>query len=130
MWKKRDRHLVDIYKITKDETKINELLFHDNKRKMVNSSTTVYQGNDFDVFGKEPLEESYPLYSLEHDTLPRIEFKRGQTEDLSDIIKKRRKDVAGDGIFIVTKITKNAPIPNIFTTKNDTDNDDDDLAYY
>ncbi|KAG2200014.1 hypothetical protein INT47_000364 [Mucor saturninus] len=97
---------------------------------MVNSSTEIYQGKDFDIFGKEPLEESHPLYSLEHDTLPRTEFKRGQIEDLSDIIKKRRTDVAADGIFIATKIAENAPIASIFVTKNDTDNDDDDLAYY
>lgn len=130
MWKKRDRHLVDIYKTTKDESKVNELLFLCDERKMINSSTTIYQGKDFDVFGKEQLEEPYPFNSLEHDSQPRTEFKRGQIEVLSDIIKKRKTDVVEDGVFMASTLAANAPIASIFVAKNDTDNDDDDLAYY
>lgn len=137
MWKKRETHLVDIYKTTlpKDECKANKsqppVLLNSDKRKMVNSSTRIYQGKDFDVFGKEQLEEQSPLYSLEQDTLPRTEFKRGQIEVLSNIIKKRRTEATADGVFITTMLAANAPIASIFVSKSDdNNNDNDDLAYY
>lgn len=150
MWKKRESHLLDIYKNNKSKDDFllplattsksnsndgdkNTLYSCSNMSQsypslLLTTTTTtnepakitkrhstnaIYQGNEFDVFGKDQLEEHFaPLYSIEQFTPttanPRIErylkgeillrteqeFKRGQIEaminDTSNNIKRRK----------------------------------------
>lgn len=195
MWKKRDSHLLDVYKNqkSKDDFLLPVPTISDDNDNSHNSTTiyscanmsqshpsllftnstiestevkrkdptTIYQGSDFDVFGKEQLEEHFaPLYSIEQFT-PRKsrreryikgeillrteqEFKRGQIEamihDTANLKRRKttgssstaKEDVAVmNGVFIKSTAAINTPAASIFlANKDNSHNEDDDLAYY
>ncbi|KAL9542522.1 dolichol-P-mannose synthesis [Mucor bainieri] len=106
MWKKREHHILDVYKNDEEEEqhKVMKLTNPHYPR----NGNTIYQGNEFDVFGKDATEEQFaPLYSKEQftprnkekmddtkqDILLRTEQKRGHLEAMlqhTTIIKKRK----------------------------------------
>jgi hypothetical protein len=138
------------------------LLFHSNDsnsekpltKKKSSSSTLIYAGNDFDVFGKEQSEEHFaPLYSIEQFTPTKLrkerylkgevllrteqEFKRGQVEAMLQntiIIKKRRTtNITGPeqkDFFLESTASIKTPAASMFVEDSDEHNEDDDLAYY
>lgn len=196
MWKKRDSHLLDVYKNQKskddfllpvatisDDNDSNHnpttiyscanmsqshpsLLFTNATNESTEAKrkdpTTIYQGSDFDVFGKEQLEEHFaPLYSIEQFTPTKSrreryvkgeillrteqEFKRGQIEAMiHDTANLKRRKTSGssstaakedvaviNGVFIKSTAAINTPAASIFLAdKDNSHNEDDDLAYY
>lgn len=123
MWKKRERHLVDIYRLNVDNDELTKL----DKRKMINSSYKVYQGNEFDVFGKdsqiEKEERFSPLYSKQPANKEiQQELKRTRKVDtvISNTIKKR-KIVLPNVIFTRNMASADSPIVGIFHTQKCTE---------
>ncbi|KAG2233941.1 hypothetical protein INT48_009754 [Thamnidium elegans] len=93
------------------------------KRKMINSSYKVYQGNEFDVFGKdsqiEKEERFSPLYSKQPANKKiQQELKRTRKVDtaISNTIKKR-KIVLPKVIFTRNMASADSPIVGIFHTE-------------
>ncbi|KAK4513611.1 Nuclear control of ATPase protein 2 [Mucor velutinosus] len=151
MWKKREIHILDVYK--NDEL---EALEEHKVVKLTNphyprNGNTIYQGNEFDVFGKDATEEQFaPLYSKEQftpknkekmddtkrDILLRTEQKRGHIEAMlqhTTIIKKRKMSPIAaplsNHVFIKSTAAINTPIASIFVDPKQ-DHEDEDLAYY
>lgn len=116
------------------------------------NGNTIYQGNEFDVFGKDAAEEQFaPLYSKEQftprnkdkmddtkrDILLRTEQKRGHMEAMlqhTAIIKKRKMSPIiaaplANHVFIKSTAAINTPIASIFVHPKQ-DHEDEDLAYY
>jgi hypothetical protein len=154
MWKKREAHILDIYK--NDQLVIEQKLIRktDTQHSLAaNEKNKIYQGNEFDVFGKDCIEEFAPLYSKEQftpknkekmdetkrDILLRTEQKRGQTEAMfqhTSIIKKRKMSpitttasTPPNHLFIKSTAAINSPIASIFVDPKQ-DHEDGDLAYY
>lgn len=156
MWKKRENHILDVYK--NDER---EALEEHKDIRLTNphyprNGNKIYQGSEFDVFGKDTAEEQFaPLYSKEQftprnkekmddtkrDILLRSEQKRGHLEAMlqhTTIIKKRKMSPIAaaataaplsNHVFIKSTAAFNTPIASIFVDSKQ-DHEDEDLAYY
>jgi hypothetical protein len=178
MWKKRDTHIVDIYKNQNNKSDLDQDQLDSRSigaktdlamdpatdiatgsssasvarvisKIRTTSSKRIYQGKDFDIFGKEEAEEHFaPLYSIEQFTPKHNkqkerykkgeillrpehqEFKRGQVEVIATMIKKRKVVIDSPHIFIKSTAAANTPIARIFVEPSEEHEDDTiDLAY-
>lgn len=171
MWRKRDTHTLDTYKSQNNKSDHDEdqsdsrstcSLATDSSSNSVAKelskarnapSQKIYQGKDFDIFGKEETEEHFaPLYSIEQFTPKHNkqkesykkgeillrpehqEFKRGPIEAVTTLMKKR-KVIDNDSpmpshVFIKSTAAANTPIARIFVEPSEEHEDDTiDLAY-
>ncbi|KAI8643080.1 hypothetical protein BD408DRAFT_415551 [Parasitella parasitica] len=153
MWKNREKHILDIYK--NDQLVVERNLTRQPTQHPSNEKSKMYQGNEFDVFGKDSKEEQFaPLYSKEQFTPKnkdkmdgskretllktelKTELKRGQVEALMQhtiIIKKRKVSPVttptSSNVFFKSTAAINSPIANMFVDPKQ-DHQDKDLAYY
>ncbi|CEP17447.1 hypothetical protein [Parasitella parasitica] len=150
MWKHREKHILDIYK--NDRLVIEQNLTRKpSSQHPSNETIKMYQGNEFDVFGKDPNEEQFaPLYSkeqftpknkekmdkLKREILLRTDQKRGHMEALlqhTAVIKKRKVSPGtastSNNVFFKSTAAINSPIASIFVDPKQ-DNQDEDMAYY
>jgi hypothetical protein len=158
MWKKRDTHILDIYKNQNNKSDPDEdqsdakTAIDLSSKTRSTSSKTIYQGKDFDIFGKEQAQEHFaPLYSIEQFTPKHNkqkerykkgeillrpesqEFKRVQVEAIATVIKKRKiidNSPMPSHVFIKSTAAANTPIARIFIEPSEEHEDDTiDLAY-